>query len=217
MKRIFGTSDESIPECVWQRFPEQRKKLQRIIALETNIDKLVHRHLRVNFAVNADQDIKKKILRVFIHHKFNPSTPYDRSHFLILVEGHVLDNKYMGCTKFGQFFEKVKFQVDKRLMPQEKSLEWSSVALQEGSNANCFQVKLYGDKPSSMKIFFHRSSDVRPRYELDTKLRAILPNMQLDPTEEDVMLAVWQYILSQSLCIEIREKKHLIRYDEVTH
>ena len=38
--------------------------------------------------------------------------------------------------------------------------------------------------------------------------------MLLDPTEEDVLLAVWQYILNKNLLLETREKK-FIKSDEV--
>ena len=44
-----------------------------------------------------------------------------------------------------------------------------------------------------MKILFHRANDVNPRYEVSEPLREILPGLRVDPSIEDVTLAVWQY------------------------
>jgi chromatin remodeling complex protein RSC6 len=52
---------------------------------------------------------------------------------------------------------------------------------------------------------------VSSRYELSETLRAFFPNMCEDPTEEEVLLGMWTYVVSNGL-IEGREKK-VIRCD----
>ena len=74
----------------------------------------------------------------------------------------------------------------------------------EGSIADCFRVKIYGDKQIPIKIFLHRAVNVRPRYEISAQLRSILPFIQVDPTQEDVLAAIWQYLLVQGLIGEGR-------------
>ena len=167
MKRHFTSTDESIPASAWDRFPEYKAKLQRIVSIEHQIDQIIQKKVRTSFAVHAEPEVKKKILRVFVHSTFTPSTAYDRSHFIVSVEGHLLDRQYKDINSFGNFFEKIRFQIDKKLLPQDKVIEWSAQGLPAGTQADCFRVKLYGDKPSSVRIFFHRSTDVRSRFDND--------------------------------------------------
>ena len=165
MKRHFTSSDESIPASAWERFPEYKAKLQRIVSVEHQIDQLLQKHARINFAVHAEPEVKRKILRVFVHNTFTSSTAYERSHFIVSVEGHLLDRQCKEFHSFGNFFERIQLQIDKKLLPQDKAIEWSAQSLPAGTQADCFRIKLYGDKPSSIRIFFHRSTDVKLRFE----------------------------------------------------
>lgn len=214
MKRIFSAADSTIPDSMWIKYPEESSKLKKIGIIEDKIDNILHRRLRFGFAVHSEPEVKKNILRIFLHHKYIPCTQDEKAYFLLTLEGHVLDNNHMRSLNFGSFFEKVRFQVDKRVLSQEKLLEWSEDVSPEGLKAQCFKLKLVSDKPSTIKLFLHRSLNIRPRYELSLKLRNLLPYMQVDPTEDDIMLAVWQYILYKNLIIEGRERK-AVRCDEL--
>lgn len=52
-----------------------------------------------------------------------------------------------------------------------------------------------------MKIILHRAENgaSKKRVELDEQLRAVLPNMAVDPTEDEVLLAIWEYIDNHNL------------------
>ena len=120
---------------------------------------------------------------------------------------------------FGTFFDKVKLIVDKRMNSNIEPLEWSSSELKgwfyyhyyynlcdyyyrlDGHKADCFRFKLYTDKPLAIKLILHRAenSSSKKRVELSDQLRAVLPNMAIDPTEDEVLLAMWEYIDSHNL------------------
>ena len=72
----------------------------------------------------------------------------------------------------------------------------SLLLLLDGHKADCFRFKIYTDKPQAIKIFLHRAehSSSKKRVELADQLRALLPHMAIDPTEDEVMLAMWEYI-----------------------
>ena len=217
MKRVFCEADASIPESIWNQFPHQQRKLQRIAALEDTIDSLLMSNLRTKFAINSEREIKQKILRVFLHHTFVPPSADDKGHFLLLLEGHVLDDKYRRSVPIGAFFDKIRYIPDintKRANAIDRACEWTVSAFPEGQTADCFRAKIYLDKATNIKLFLHRRSTLRPRYEISLKLRSLLPYIQIDPTEDDVMMAVWHYLIQKNLFIDGRERK-VIRCDDL--
>ena len=87
------------------------------------------------------------------------------------------------------------------LSPLLLSLWWWTLTWLDGHKADCFRFKLYTDKPLAMKIILHRAENgaSKKRVELDEQLRAVLPNMAVDPTEDEVLLAMWEYIDNHNL------------------
>ena len=68
-----------------------------------------------------------------------------------------------------------------------------------GAKAHCFRVKIYGDKMCSCKIQLYRTHSTKRRYSLSAELMAVVPYLRPDPTEEEVVLAVFEYITSNGL------------------
>jgi hypothetical protein len=217
MKRNFfkqlESVDEIIPDAVLDAFPEHKKKLQRIQKLSEDVDEFLSRHMRQDFQAYSEPSVKKKILRVFVHHKFVPATVLEKGHFVVFVEGSVLDKDLVDVFSFGSFFEKIRFQLDRRFC-KEDLVEWTTSALPEGTYANTFTVKIYTEKANNMKIFLHRNNDVRQRYELSPQLGTLLPYIQLDPTQEDVLTAIWQYVATNNLFVDSNQKEKEIQCDE---
>lgn len=218
MKRTFDRIDSLIPSAVWDKYGTYQQKLQRINEIDEKIDALISHQLRDKFAVHSEPSTKTKILRIFIRHQVIPASPLERAHVILSIEGAILDPKYRSIVPFGRLFESIRFQVDKKL-GQDKHADWTAATQPEGKNANCFRVKFYCDRPAStVRIFFERSSDIVARYELSTKLRNLLPLLHVDPTEEDVVLAVWQYVCDNKLLSEnVVGGKKVVRCDDVSY
>ena len=87
------------------------------------------RHRRGSLAANCNADaeaqIKQKVVRVFISHKFFPATTEERAHFILTVEETLLDSKYRDFVKFGNLFKKVKVVLDRRFSHQYLNFELS--------------------------------------------------------------------------------------------
>ena len=172
MRRHFR-SDEEIPAVAWELFPELKEKLDRITEMERKIGSSFGSRKRLTFALNSEPEVRTKILRVHLRHQFLPSTAIDRAHFLITIEGHLLDKSTVRTLTFGNFLDKIRVQLDKRFHPVNNVYEWSAESFPEGIKGHCFRVKVYGDKPFPIKVFLHRSNDVRSRYELSPLLRLV--------------------------------------------
>ena len=121
----------------------------------------------------------------------------------------------MKYVKFGNFFEKIVVQVEKKNIV-EKSFEWSAASHPDGVKSDSFRVKIYAEKLQSFKVLFYRVGDPRQRYELSPKLRQILPNIAAEVPEEDVLLSLWYYIVSNRLLLDSRDRKRALRLDEVS-
>ena len=171
MKKQFQ-SDEEIPQSVWQLFPQYKHKLDRIIEMDEQLSSAINNRKRISFAINSEPEFKTKILRIHIRHQFHPSTVDDKAHHIITVEGHLLDKNAAKQFTFGNFLEKIRIQLDKRFHPVNSLFEWSAETYPEGVKAHSFRVKVYGDKSFPIKVFIHRSNDIRNRYELSSSLRS---------------------------------------------
>jgi len=62
-------------------------KIRKISGLEANLDNMIKRMTRTNFALESKPDSVKKILRVSISYTYHQSDANDRSHYIILIEG----------------------------------------------------------------------------------------------------------------------------------
>ena len=62
-------------------------KIRKISGLEANLDNMIKRMTRTNFALESKPDNVKKILRVSISYTYHQSDANDRSHYVILIEG----------------------------------------------------------------------------------------------------------------------------------
>jgi len=213
MKRRLDSIDVCIPEKVWDLFPQQKESLQNIKNLEQKLEDIQH-SMRSKYARITTPQITKKILRIFMHHQFIPTSPEEKAHCLVTVEGHILCPTLMNYVHFGNFFDKMIFQIEKKAAI-EKVIEWSAATYPEGVKSDCFRFKIYGDKSQVLKAYFYRSNDPRPRYEISEKLRALFPYMPIEVPEEDVYVAMWSYLQTNNLFVASRDKK-LIRCDDVS-
>lgn len=213
MKRRLDSIDVCIPEKVWDMFPDKKESLENIKKLEQKLED-IQTSMRAKYTRVVTPQITKKILRIFMHHQFIPSTTEEKAHFLVSVEGTILCPTLMNYVHFGNFFDRMIFQIEKKATI-DKVLEWSAATHPEGVKSDCFRFKIYGDKPQLLKAYFYRSNDPRPRYEISEKLRAIFPQMPIEVPEEDVFIAMWAYLQSNDLFVISRDKK-LIRCDDVS-
>ena len=215
MKRSLKEIDNLIPEKVWQQFPETKQKLIKIQEIESNFEQLQNNVRRqiIDFSTPV---IKRKVLRIFVHHKYIPQTTDDKAHFIVNVEGHLLCPTSIHYSKLGSFFDKIRFQIEKKNIV-EKQYEWNSSTHPDSIKSDIFRVKIYNEKNNQpLKILFHRSNDPRPRYEISQKLRHMFPDMPYDVPEEEIMLAMWTYLVQNNLFIESRDRvQKIIRCDEV--
>ena len=230
MKRSFSTSDRVLPYSLL----EVRGALENLVNVEdTIIDKFNSYHRRA-FAKpsTTDPSITQKIYRVYIRHVFISETSEEKAHFLIRFEGCVLDPKYESNvgSSFCEIFESVKIQPDKRFYVQQ-ALEWdshanfssscrgttgnfSSIQMNEAITQcppQAVEFKLYGDKQSMAKISLHQNSKVCMRYEVSSLLREkLLPCIRLDPTIEEVVVAIVHYAQGNYL---VKARKNMIHFD----
>jgi hypothetical protein len=119
----------------------------------------------------------------------------------------------MKYTHFGNFFEKIKFIVERKSVV-EKQFEWSAFNHPDGVSSDCFRTKIYSDKNLTLKLFFYRSQDPIPRYDISQKLRTLLVGLSNDVTEEEILIAVWTYLQNQNLFVDGKDKK-LLKLNEV--
>jgi hypothetical protein len=214
MKRSFVQIDDYLPANVDEicGIPVS-SALSRISALELAIDEKIHEYCRLNYAIDSSPSIQTKILRNFIRHEYscNPDNANDPGYFTVYIEGHLLDqhliharndDKLGNSFKYGTFWEKIRLQVDLKGSGQSHGMtyEWTCTDNNHiGMLADCFRFRIpnvWTSKSSAemqipVKIAFHRSNDVLPRYELSPVLKSLFPNMRMDPTEADIMTAMW--------------------------
>ena len=105
MKRTFAF--ETIPPMAWALYPDIAQKVQDIQELEDEIDAMLSKKKRLSVAMNSSPEVKTKILRVYVRHEFVPQSTFERAHFIITVEGLVLDRTAVGKLPLGHFFDKV--------------------------------------------------------------------------------------------------------------
>jgi hypothetical protein len=211
MKRSFSEFDQSIPSVVWEQFPDHKKQLDRMNDLETSIFRKWTSHRRQSLESNCEPAVLTKILRVFLRSHFVPAkNGVERAHFIISVEGRILDTKYFGLH-FGSFFDSIKLVINKRV-GEFSVVEWMAAAEPNGRLADCFRFKIYHDKPCQVKCYLLRNDLIQPRYDLSPGLRDLLPCLRWDPTDEDILLAVWCYVTDKNLFDP--KTKTMIKCDE---
>jgi hypothetical protein len=215
MKRSFSQFDGYIPESVWEEFPEQKKTLDRISSIEEDLQRQWARTRRTALAVHCEPTVLTKIMRLFVRSHFVPHADKTQSHYIVSIEGRMLESKLSEIHHFGSFFDSIKLVVDKRsgASSSMSMIEWSAALSPQGRKADCFRFKVYHDKACFVKFYLTRSSEVRARYDLPPAVRDLLPLIRFDPTEEDIFLAVWSYIMEKGL-VDNRSRS-LVKADEV--
>lgn len=179
--------------------------------------------------------VQQKLVRIFIRHEFvassvsrnlDPSSSpaaaaaATRPHFLVYIDCVVLDPNFEGQNKhsdLGALFDKISLQIDKKFSQGESQLlECRKEDFPPGTATHCYRLKVNCHRPSDTllpcKILIHRSSSVCKRYNISDQLRrVVLPNIRADPTEREVLLALWQYVTTHSL---LSVDKRYIRCDD---
>ncbi len=163
-KRKIAEVDDFILDPIWDMFPEHKEKLIAIQATEAKVDE-AHRIFRETYLQLANPEIKRKILRIFIHHEYIQPTETDKPAYNLYVEGQLLCPYFLDYGRIGQFFEKVQVQVENKKGVIERSWEWSTISNPEGVKSNVFKVKIVQEKPQHhlIRLLLHRSRDPRRR------------------------------------------------------
>ena len=172
-----------------------------------------------------ERSISTKILRIYIHHKFYPSDEVGGSYFIVHIEGSILSedlSKNASSFKFSQFFDKVQIHVDKKAPFSNPNLVYTwEREKHKGADLDGIKLKIFTDRMSLCRFTLFRRNVVSRRYrsikfrycEISPKLRQLLPNLRPDPSEDEVLLSVWQYITKNDL---FGDKDHkIIKCDEV--
>lgn len=210
MKRSFHDFDDQLPKNLMERFPEKAKQLERIIELEEDLSLRWESFRRLALEEHCEPKTKRKILRVYIRHNFVPATSEEKSHFLLTVEGRILDGSPLSSEPFCRFFDEVRVVPDqKSFVDNDIKYEWTRVTCPTGAKANCVRFKLIFDRNLPVTIQLVRSCQGIKRYEPSSGLRQLLPKLPPDPTEAEVLNAVWEYIKFYELC-----EKTTIKCDE---
>lgn len=217
MKRQLDDIDRSLPRFVVEQ-EELQNSIQRINTVFSDVDALLLKKQRVDLALNAEPQIKQKVLRVYVRHEFYAATDAEKSYFLVTVEGMLLDKVYDKTFNLTHFFERISLQTqtEKKYSQGSLTYDWKEEDFPMGSNAHCIQAKVYTDKPSLVKLALHRSTTVTTRYNISDQLRGIIPYLRFDPSEEEVLLAVWQYIELSGLFVAEKDKRYF-RLTEVSN
>ncbi len=216
MKRSFRDIDLSLPTRVLETRPDVKQLLDRINTIETRVDDMIIKKKRMGLAFSSEPCVNQKILRVFVYNKFVKATKDDRAHFMVHIDGMLLDtDRSSARLNMAMFFDKVVAQVDKKFNQGMVLAEWDRNKFPQGTTTDGFAIKIYHDKIATCKIFLHRNSDVRERFELSAQLRSLIPVTSIACTEEEAVLNVWQCLSSRSsLLFDPRDKK-IVRCDEV--
>jgi hypothetical protein len=243
MKRSYDETDRAIPSQLWEQFPLHKQRLNAIQSLETQLQSLHCVHKRKKLFLYCQDQTSSKIMRIYLRHKFIPSTDQENSHFLLTIEGRLLDLTVNELSlPFGSFFDLIRIQIDKKYHtpvtvtspnpnptptpilsggkvggdPNFIVYEWRKEQFVSGKKASCFRFKIYSDKlVMPVKIFLIRSNDSPcKRYELNSALKELLPHMRADPTEDEALTAVWQYIEFNSI-YDFTTSRPLLKCDEV--
>jgi hypothetical protein len=214
MKRSFDESDRAIPSQIWDLFPEKKKQLLEIRRLENIALNVWSSYKRKCLALNCQDPIKPKIMRIYIRHEFMPMSTTEKAHYIVKIEGRLLDPKFSTKFPMGLFFDNIRIQIEKKYNPEIAVYEWRKDQFLGGRKAHSFRFKVYAEKPIPIKIFLTRSDFGCKRYELGPTLRDVLPNLRSDPTEEEVMFALWQYI-DYNYLLDVSSGRPSVRPDEV--
>jgi hypothetical protein len=212
MKRQFYEADAIIPARVFSERPGLKSTLDEMQQVVSEADALRLKKTRLGVALNTDPIIKEKILRVFIRHSFYAATASEKAYFMVRIEGALLDSNAGKPWSLGQFFDRVSIQLDKKY--QSQNCEWKEDEYPAGVQAQSFATKIFIDKPCAIKVSLQRSFEHRIRYNISDQLRRVLPNIQLDATEDEILLAMWQYIEVRGLFSTDKDKRSF-RLDEV--
>lgn len=216
MKRQLQEIDSYLPKDALCSVENGRETLVQVNDLFCKIDDMILKRKRVDLALNAEPATKQKILRVFIRHEFIAAPDGDRPHFLLYVEGLLLDGAQNGAAPLASFFERISIQtqVEKKNAQGSQVFEWKEDDYPLGSTAHCFRAKVYADKSCAVKILLHRSSEICARYNISDQLRYFLPFLRIDASEEEVLLAMWQYLEMDGLIGADKDRRY-VRLTEV--
>jgi hypothetical protein len=189
-------------------------KLEKIHNLEDSIATLVNKK-RSSAVLANDIKVNQKIFRVFIHYKYygiGVSSSDNKAHFILWIDGVLLDNKYKYKVKFSDVFDKVRVQTDKKSTQVPQIFEWDKKNTNK-TGIDGFKVKIYADKLCLTKLSLFRNMSVMERFDVSEPLRTLLPRLRPDPSLDEIVLSIWQYIQKNNLFGE--KDKRIVRCDDL--
>jgi hypothetical protein len=214
MKKVFEELDGLIPRSLLDRWPEKRKLIRKIDKIENLIDEYCSNKRRALLYQNCEGNQKQKLLRIYLDHKYANQTSEEKGHYLLTIQGRLIDSAIYQHFSFGLFFDSIKVVLDKKHNPNNCVYEWNKSAFATGSQSNCFRFKIFSEnRHLPIKIILQRSAYSKQRYEVSAELRSLFPQIRQDPTEDEVMDALFQYITTNQL-LEAKEKA-AVKCDQV--
>lgn len=141
----FGPSDKRKKRAFWQ-------KIERIETAEGWLDNKLETIVREATYQKSDLSMRQKTLRLFFRYQFIPASEDPRPHFLVIVDGLVLDQKRRNVP-FAKYLQFLRMQVVERKPGWEpQTVEWHEGTNPEGSSASTIVARIYGEKAVNLKV-----------------------------------------------------------------
>lgn len=135
------------------------------------------------------------------HRQSDVTGQHDRNHFILTIEGQILDPKYQHIAFFSEFFSKIEVQLDRKIQPINHYFEWhADESGLDSARVHAFRVKIHADKSCPSRITMYRKNTCGKRFSTSAALAELFPSLPADPTEDEVYLAVWDYVQVNYFC-----------------
>eukprot|EP00981_Chlorochromonas_danica_P009792 scaffold2822_cov192-Ochromonas_danica.AAC.5 len=201
----FGPPDATKKRVFWEI-------IDRIDHLDEWLDSKIENTVRDVTLQKSDFQLRTKTLRLFFRYQFIPATEETRSHFLIIIDGMILDGKRKPAP-FAKYLQSLRLQLNDRKPGAEPQIvEWHEGTFPEGSSASCIISRIYFEKACTVRVTMALNDDYQAlRYEVPEAIRRGLgvgPAQSLD----ELCLATLSYAHLRHLFTE--KDRRYIRCDE---
>eukprot|EP01031_Cornospumella_fuschlensis_P037154 gene37154-45096_t len=204
----LGPSDPTLKRAFWA-------VLDRIDALEEALDDKIESVLR-DYTSKSEPVVRPQTLRLFFRYQFVPATNLVKGHFLIIIDGFLLNSSCMDAkpAPFMQHLQQIKISVNERKANAEPQVvEWAEGVFPEGSSASTVVCRVYGEKACTVRISLQGVDDFwYMRYDTPEVLRRLFPGCAVSMSLDEMLLMVLQHAESTRLFGD-RDRRY-IRCDE---
>lgn len=155
MNTEIGPSDPTLKRAFWTI-------LDRIDALEEALDEKIECSLRDYTLIKSEVTVRPQTLRLFFRYQFRPATSQTKSHFLMIIDGLLLNSSCMGTKPppFMQHLQHLKITLNERKPNAEPVvIEWAEGVCPEGSSASTVVCRVYSEKACTVRVSLQSVDD----------------------------------------------------------